>query len=66
MRNVTEEANLRALDVVLDRLAEGSISGMQYEQWCLRLQRTKEVGGLYQLGRNYRVSHLLFDWVGLS
>ena len=32
-------------DAVLDRLAEGSISGMQYEQWCLRLQRMKEVSG---------------------
>ena len=36
--------NYIMLDVVLDRLADGLISGMQYEQWCLRLQRMKEVG----------------------
>ena len=44
------EASSVMSDVVLDRLAEGSISGMEYEQWCLRLQRMKEVSG--HLGMN--------------
>ena len=38
-------------DAMLDRLQlateeEGSVNGMQYEQWCLRLQRMREVGAI--------------------